>query len=264
MLHVDLADHYQRGTSRLHQLDPRIKVIGALLFILAATLLPVGAWLPYSLLFLASLLVAWQSRLGAGYALRRSFVALPFALAAITLPFTVPGQPLAQIAGMTVSVEGTLRLVSILIKSWVSVQIAILLTVTTAFPDLLWALRALRVPRPLVSIVAFMYRYMFVLADEALRLRRAREARSAAGADPRRTGGGLVWRGRVAGGLVGNLALRALERSERIYNAMLARGFQGELRTLTPPVLTDRDRYTLAGWATFLAMVLLIGFVFAG
>lgn len=263
MLHIDLADHYRRGASRLHALDPRIKVLATLLFIFVATILPSGAWLPYALLFAATLAAAWGARLGVTYALRRSFVALPFALAAITLPFTVRGEPLTQIAGLTVSAEGTLRFASVLIKSWVSVQIAILMAVTTAFPDLLWALRELRVPRPLVSIISFMYRYMFVLADESLRLQRARAARSAEGADPRRSGGGLMWRGQVAGGMVGNLALRAFERSERIYNAMLARGFQGELKTLAPPVMTEADRYALAGWVTFLAMTALIGFVFA-
>jgi len=260
VVHFDLADHYQRGSSRIHRLDPRVKVVGAFLFILAATLLPFGAWLPYLVLFTATLFIAQLSGLGLGYALKRSFVALPFALAAITLPFTVPGETLAQAGALTISLEGTVRFVSILIKSWVSVQIAILLGVTTAFPDLLWALRELHVPRPLVGIISFMYRYLFVLADESLRLRRAREARSAAGAG--KTGGSLLWRGRVAGGLVGNLAVRAFERSERIYNAMLARGFQGELKTLTPPQLTNADRYALVGWVTFLAMVTLIGFVF--
>lgn len=259
-MHFDLADHYQRGFSRLHRLDPRVKVVGAFLFILAAALLPFGAWLPYALLFAATLCLAQLSGLGPGYALKRSFVALPFALAAITLPFTVPGETLAQFGAVTVSLEGTVRFVSILLKSWVSVQVAILLGVTTAFPDLLWALRELRVPRPLVGIISFMYRYLFVLADESLRLRRAREARSAAGAG--KTGGSLLWRGQVAGGLVGNLAVRAFERSERIYNAMLARGFRGELLTLTPPVMSDSDRFTLVGWITFLAMVTLIGFVF--
>lgn len=263
MLHIDLADHYERGASPIHRLDPRVKVLGALLFVLTATGLPAGAWLPYGLLWAATVGVAGRAGLGWGYALRRSFVVVPFALAAITLPFTLPGQPLAHIAGLTISDTGTIRFLSILLKSWVSVQIALLLAVTTAFPDLLWALRALRLPRALVSIVSFMYRYMFVLADESLRLRRARQARSAAGAEGRRTGGGLLWRGQVAGGMVGNLGLRALERSERIYNAMLARGFQGELRTLTPPVLTAGDRYTLAGWVTFLALALLIGWAFA-
>jgi len=260
VLHIDLADQYRRGSSLLHRLDPRIKILGALLFILVATLLPPGEWLALALLFVTTLLVALQSSLGVGFALRRSFVALPFALAAITLPFTVPGQPLAHFGSLTLTVEGSVRFLSILIKSWVSVQIAILLTVTTAFPDLLWGLRALRIPRPLVSIVSFMYRYMFVLADEALRLLRARAARSGTGEG--KSGGSLAWRGRVAGGMVGNLTLRAFERSERIYDAMVARGFQGEIKTLTPPQLTDLDRNVAVGWVTSLALIAFIAFIF--
>jgi cobalt/nickel transport system permease protein len=247
----------------MHRLDPRLKIVGALLFLFVATVLPVtniGAWVGFGMLFLATLVVGAQSRLGVTYALRRSFVALPFALAAVTLPFTLPGQPLAAFGGLTISVEGTVRFLGIVVKSWISVQMAIWLTVTTAFPDMLWALRALHVPRPLTSIVSFMYRYMFVLADESLRLRRARAARAAEGAG--KSGGSLAWRGKVAGGMIGNLTLRAFERSERIYNAMLARGYQGELKTLTPPVMSATDRYTLVGWITFLAMVSLSGFVF--
>jgi cobalt/nickel transport system permease protein len=189
-------------------------------------------------------------------------VALPFALAAITLPFTVPGEPLAQEGPLTASVEGTVRFASILIKSWVSVQMAILMTFTTAFPDLLWGLRALRLPSVLVAIVSFMYRYLFVLADEALRLTRARAARSGVGPTGRRTGGSLAWRGRVAGGLVGNLTLRAFERSERIHAAMVARGFQGEMRMLETPRASDLDWNVMVGWVTFLAMTAMIGFVF--
>ncbi len=260
MLHIDLADQYRRGSSLLHRLDPRVKILGAFLFILVATLLPPGKWLALALLFAATLLAAHQSGLGIGFALRRSFVALPFALAAITLPFTIPGAPLAHLGPLTLTVEGSVRFLSLLLKSWVSVQIAILLTGTTAFPDLLWGLRALRIPRPLISIVSFMYRYMFVLADEALRLMRARAARSGVG--ERKSGGSLAWRGRVAGGMVGNLSLRAFERSERIYDAMVARGFQGEIKTLTPPQLTDLDRSIAVGWVTGLAMIALIAFVF--
>jgi len=106
-----------------------------------------------------------------------------------------------------------------------------------------------------------MYRYLFVFADEALRLMRARAARSAVGTGGK-SGGGLMWRGRVAGGMVGNLALRAFERSERIYDAMVARGFQGEIKTLTSPPLTDKDRNVLVGWVTYLGMLLLVGFIF--
>ncbi len=198
--------------------------------------------------------------MGIGYALKRSFVALPFALAAITLPFTVPGRPLYEFGGLTITDVGTIRFLSILVKSWVSVQVAILLTATTPFHDLLWALRELRVPRPLVSIVGFMYRYLFVLVDEATRIMRARAARAAAG--PRRSIGRIFWQGRVAGGMVGSLMLRAFERSERIYSAMVARGFNGDILSLSPPQMTDGDRNALVIWITFLTLVVLIAFIF--
>jgi cobalt/nickel transport system permease protein len=261
-LHIDLADQHRHGSSRIHALDPRVKLLGTFLFILVASLVPVGAWAAYALLFAGSLAVAQLSGLGMGFALRRSYVALPFALAAITLPFTIHGTPLAHLGPLTASVEGTLRLLSILAKSWLSVQMAILMTDTTAFPDLLWGLRALHLPPVLVAIVGFMYRYLFVLADEGLRLRRARAARSGEGPAGAKTGGGLAWRGQVAGGMVGNLTLRAFERSERIHSAMEARGFQGEMRMLATPHMHDRDWNALVGWVTFLAMTALIGFVF--
>lgn len=262
MLPLNLQEQYQRGSSSVHRLDPRVKLLGALGLIFTASVLPFGAWLPYLLLFAATIFVAQQSKLGVFFALRRSFVALPFALAAITLPFTIPGQPLAQLGQLTVSVEGTTRLVSIVIKSWISVQMAIIMAATTPFPDLLWALRSLRVPSVLVGIISFMYRYLFVLSDEAARMMRAREVRSAEGPSPKKSGGSLFWRGKVAGGMIGILMVRAFERSERIYDAMVSRGFQGEIRLLDPPVMTDKDRNTLVGWVTYLAMVVLIGFVF--
>lgn len=259
MIHFHFAEQ-GRGSSPIHRLDPRIKILAAVSFIVAATILPAGAWLSYLLLFIGTLVVAQMSGLGLGYALRRSFVALPFALAAITLPFTVPGQALAQFGGLTISAEGLIRFLSILVKSWISVQMALLLAGTTPFHDLLWALRELHVPRSLVAIVGFMYRYLFVLADEATRLMRARSAR--AGEGPGKSGGSLVWRGRVAGGMVGSLMLRAFERSERIYDAMVSRGFQGDMLAMSPPVLTEEDRNTFVIWITYIAMVLLIGFVF--
>lgn len=263
MLHLDLADHYKSGSSRMHRLDARVKLSAALSFILIVSLinpLRLGSWFALALLFLSTLLISAFSGLGAGYALRRSYIALPFVLGALALPVTVRGTPVGELGGWVISFEGTMRLFGVFAKSWVSVQIAILLSVVTPFPDMLRALRALRVPKPLVSIVAFMYRYLFVLMDEALRLRRARAARCAQGEQP--AGGGLLWRGRVAGGLVGNLMLRSFERSERIYNAMLARGFTGELKTFGRPAVAGEDIYLLAAWVSFLIFTVVVSVSF--
>jgi cobalt/nickel transport system permease protein len=238
-----LEDRYRQGDSLLHRWDPRLKVVWTFLFILTVSLTPFGRFVTYGALLALALLAAMLAGLGPLYVLRRSIIALPFALAAITLPFTVPGRALATLpifGGLEISEAGTIRFASILIKSWISVQMAILLVAVTAFPDILWSLRALRLPQVLIAIVSFMYRYLFVIADEASRLLRARAARSAT-VDDRRSGGDLWWRGKVAGRMVGSLMLRSFERSERIYQAMAARGYQGQIHVLTPPRLHRQD-----------------------
>jgi cobalt/nickel transport system permease protein len=101
-----------------------------------------------------------------------------------------------------------------------------------------------------------------VLADEALRLMRARAARS--GQSDRsqgRVGGSLVWRARVTGGMAGNLFLRAFERSDRIYMAMVARGYDGEVRTLPFPPLSLASWLVLGSGMVVLLMLLMIGLV---
>jgi cobalt/nickel transport system permease protein len=237
-------DRYQSGDSIVHDLDPRVKVVVTILFVISTVALPDGAWLAFALSWGLVLLVTAAAGLRMGYLLKRSLVALPFALAAITMIFSLPGRPLfvAQIGPwhLTASDAGLIRFLSVILRSWLSVQMAILLTATTRFPDLMHALRHLRVPNLIVAIVSFMFRYLFVLLDEAARLMRAREARSArlvAG----RGGGSITWHARVTGNMTGQLFLRSYERSDRIYSAMLARGFQGRFITANPHVMQCRD-----------------------
>lgn len=259
-MHIHLTDQYRQRESIAHSLDPRTKLLVALALILAVTLTPAGALVAYGLLYLFLLLAVLLARIDLSYVIKRSFIAIPFALAAVTLPLTVPGETLATLpvlGGVTISVEGAIRFVSILIKSWISVQAAILLVAITPFPDLLWALRALHVPSTLVAIVSFAYRYLFVLSDEALRLMQARAARSAV-VDGRRSGGSLLWRGKVTGRMVGGLMLRSMERSERIYNAMLARGYQGQMRVLTRPHMRRQDYLALLLSISFFMIIVLL------
>ncbi|WP_345307133.1 energy-coupling factor transporter transmembrane component T [Candidatus Villigracilis saccharophilus] len=145
-----------------------------------------------------------------------------------------------MMSDFTITDAGLLRFVSIVIRSWLSVQAAILLVAVTRFPDLIHAFEHLRVPAILTTIIAFLYRYLFVLTDEVMRLLRARQSRSAARAG-QRSGGGVLWRARVSGHMAGQLFLRSYERSDRIYNAMLARGYAGQLRTLNAHELHRRD-----------------------
>lgn len=243
-MHADAFDRYHEADSPLHHLDPRVKVLVTVAFILSNVLLPDGAWLAFGLSWLFVLGLNLLAQLGLGFTFRRSFVALPFALAAITAVFSIPGTALGEwhLGSLTLipTDAGVLRFVSIVIRSWLSVQIAILLVAVTRFPDLIHAFEHLHVPAILTTIIAFLYRYLFVLTDEVMRLLRARESRSATVAG-HKSGRSVMWRARVAGNMTGQLFLRSYERSDRIYNAMLARGYTGQLRTLNPHVMKKRD-----------------------
>lgn len=261
-MHIHFLDPYRPRPSPIHQLDPRVKLVLALAFILALALVPVGAWPAYVLFLSISLSVQILSELGIGYVLKRALLALPFALAALPILFTTKGIVLVTLpAGswtLTITWEGAERLASIALKAWLSVQMAIVLTASTSFPDLLLAMRAIKIPRLLVAIVGLMWRYLFVLVDEALRLMRAREARSGFRNRPK---GNLAWRARVTGGMAGNLFLRSFDRAERIYAAMAARGYDGEVRALPLPPLALGQRLALGGGLGVLGMLVIAGYL---
>ena len=243
-MHADAFDRFHEAESRLHHLDPRVKVVVTVLFILSNALLPDGAWADFGLSWIVLLWANHLSSLGVDFSFRRSFIALPFTLAAISAIFSPLGNPLGDwsIGPLTLipTDYGLIKFGSILLRSWLSVQAAILLVATTRFPDMIHAFEHLHVPAVLTTIVSFLYRYLFVLTDEVMRLLRARQSRSGSVAGYR-SGRNVVWRAKVTGNMAGQLFLRSYERSDRIYNAMLSRGYTGQLRTLNPHVMQNSD-----------------------
>jgi len=170
---------------------------------------------------------------------RGSFIALPFIVAALPLLFTRKGDPIGSVDlwlfDLTLSGEGLRMVLTIMLKSWVSVQAATLLVFTTPFHDLLEGLARLRLPALMVAIISLMYRYLAVLTDEASRMMRARAARSAALPGAKRPS--VRWQASGVGNMVGALFLRSYERSERVYVAMQARGYDGTMvRHEAPPL----------------------------
>ncbi len=245
-------------SSPIHRADPRLKFVATVATILAISLLPVGAFAALAVVWVALIGASGLARLGPLRLSRGAFIAAPFLLAAVPLIFVRPGDPLGQIGPLTISGEGLVMFTTIAAKSWLSVQAALLLTFTTPFHDLVDALRDLRLPRILVAIIGFMYRYLAVLGEEAGRMLRARAARSAT-AESGPSGGSLRWRASVTGGMVGSLFLRSYERSERIYAAMQSRGFEGTFRHLAARPIPS------ASWAIFGVVIAgLIGLELAG
>lgn len=260
-MHFDLSDPYRQRESVVHHFDPRLKVVATLFIILAIGLTPEGRWWAFLVQYLFLVLAAVVARLGLFYTFRRSFIALPFMLAALAVPFTVAGTEIYRLPGLdwSISETGLVRFLSILLRAWIAVQAAILLSASTRVSDLFWALGALRLPKALAATISFMYRYLFLLADEASRMLRARASRS-----PKISGSpkpGLAWQGKVAGGMVGNLFLRSIERSERVYAAMLSRGYDGEIRTMQKFRMQNTDWMALILVLLFLSGVQLLAYL---
>ncbi len=261
MLNANSFDRYLETASPIHRVDPRVKVLVAMAFIISVALLRDGAWTAYGAAAALILMATLAARLSPWLVTRRSLLGLPFLLAVVTVLFTAPGRVVwSGPWGLEMTDAGLVRFVSIVLRSLISLSAAVLLTATTRFPDVLHALRHLRVPAVLVSIIAFMYRYLFVLVEEVQRLLRARAARSARLAG-RASGGSLFWRASVAGHMAGQLLVRSLDRSERVYSAMQARGYRGELLTLAPHAMHGNDWGLLAVGLSGVVALQLIAFL---
>jgi cobalt/nickel transport system permease protein len=251
-------DRYRQGTSLIHRLDPRLKLLATLAFVLVVTTTPPGNWLVFALLAALAIGAVLVAEIPLVDGLKHSAVALPFAgMVAISLPFTQAGDVLWSWRlfrfTLTITDAGLVLFATVVLKAWLSVMVSGLLVAATPFPDLLKAMRSLHVPAVLTATISFMYRYLFVLVDEAMRLQTARASRSVG---PGRT---VRWRARVLGGMIGSLFIRSYERSERIYAAMLSRGFAGEVRTLTHLTWQARDTWVGLVWIAALAAIVVLG-----
>jgi cobalt/nickel transport system permease protein len=246
-------DELSRRSSPLHRAEARLKAVGALALIVAAALLPPAPTWPFAayLALVAGLLAL--ARLPPAPVLRRLAGLAPFILTAVVLlPFTRPGNGTVsaalQLGGWQLRLyrAGLLASKAVLLKSLICGGCAVLLVSTTPFSSLLRALQRLGFPRLLLAIIAFLYRYLFLLQGEFLRLSRAARSRGWE-AGPLRT------RLAAAGGIVGSLFLRTYDRGERVYTAMLARGYDGRFRTLSEPPVRPG---AAAALGLFLALVL--------
>jgi len=246
-------------------MNARVKIFFTLVFILCVNLLPSRSWPAYILFFtlLASFFIL--SQLSIRTILLRSLISLPFILAAIPLLFTEPAPYLITLhvksVTFTISQPGLIRFIAITIKSWLSLLAAILLTCTTRFEDLLAALRQLGLPKIFVSILSLMWRYLSLIVEEAKCLVRSRDSRSASGVNQRRPNGSLWWRAGVTGRMVGNLFLRSLDRSERVYAAMVSRGYSGEPLQVNVRQMSFQESLILIGMILFCMLIMVFSYL---
>ncbi|MBI9048184.1 MAG: cobalt ECF transporter T component CbiQ [Anaerolineaceae bacterium] len=253
--------------SNLHELDARIKLPAAFALIVLIGALPQGAWPVLLFLFMTILGLQIASEIPFTVLYSRSLIAIPFLLAALPILFTTDGIVFAEFEflkmPMTISIAGIERFVHILLKSWFSVHIAILLAATTQMMDLLNAMRVYRAPKMIVMIFRLMWRYLSIMVNKAQRMMRARAARSVnINGHHKSRINHTVWQAKVTGSMAGSLFVQSLEQSERVYFAMLSRGFDGEIRLMPQPELEVRQKVIIVFWILFCLFLLMIGYLF--
>ena len=123
----------------------------------------------------------------------------------------------------------------------------VILTSTTRFTDLLKGFERMHFPKLIIMILSFMYRYIYLFTDELMRMKMAKDARSA--------GGGRWFHIKVLANMVGVFFIRAYERGERVYLAMCSRGFDGTVKTLNTFKLCARDTYFTFSFLAVLAAI---------
>ncbi|MDD5313282.1 MAG: cobalt ECF transporter T component CbiQ [Dehalococcoidia bacterium] len=219
-------DEYSGLNSLIHRLDPRTKLVGSLAFILAVVLTPVNNWKVLAVYLGIVVVLVLLSRLPLRYLLKKSLVIIPFVIMiTIFVPFFKQGQVVFSYNlgfwHIDVTYEGLSILLNVIIKSWLCIMCLVILSSSTKFAELLQGMYQLRVPLVFVQIMSFMYRYIFVLADQAMRMQMARDSRN--------FGNNRKIVFNTLGNMIGMLFIRSYERGERIYAAMLSRGYAGEI-----------------------------------
>ncbi|MFA5260063.1 MAG: cobalt ECF transporter T component CbiQ [Candidatus Omnitrophota bacterium] len=237
---IGYTDTLARGSSPLHRLDPRAKLITTLLFILTVVSFgkyTVSAFIPF---FIYPVFLISVGGLPAGYFLRKALLVLPFAVLVGIFNPMIDKEPIVYIGTMGIS-GGWISLVSIFLRFLLTVTAALLLLALTGFNAVCEALIKLGVPKLFVVQLLFFYRYLFVLIDEARRMERARALRSF-------HHGAMRYKTFIS--MIGQLLLRTFDRAERIYHAMSCRGFDGHIRMINSIKMGGKDVGFVAGWVS--------------
>lgn len=215
----------------LARLDPRGKILATLGFIIAVVSFDryvVAALLPFALF---PVLLAGLGDISLRMIGRKVLLASPFAVMVGLFNPWLDQRPMLEWLGHPIT-GGWISFASILIRFGLTVAAALVLVAGTGFHQVCYALGRLGVPQVFVVQLLFLHRYALLLAGEAARMNLARELRAGLNRALPLT---------VYASLLGHLLLRAMARAQRIHQAMLARGFVGELRASQLPPWRWRD-----------------------
>lgn len=238
LLDIGYLDTLAARTTPIHRLDPRAKLITTLVFIVSIVSFnkyQLTAILPF---VVYPVVLTAMAELPPLYLCKKVLMAAPFAFFVGVFNIFWDRQVLVHVGPIGIS-GGWISFASIMARFLITVSAALILIASTGFNAVCLALEKMGTPRGFVVQLMFLYRYIFVLADEASRMSRARSLRAFGG-----NGTGI----RVFGSMIGHLLLRTMDRAQRIHLAMLARGFDGEIRIARTIRFSGRDALFCLGW----------------
>lgn len=249
-----IQEAFSEGHSLVHRLDPRVKLIVAALFsiivAIAHSLRVVGPALCLAGFWLALARLRLR-KVGARLLMVNSFILLLW----VFLPFSFPGETAFTLGPLTATRQGLELTALITLKSNAILLALISLVATTAIPTLGQAMHRLYLPDKLCHLLLFTYRYLYVFEQEYQRLRRALKIR---GFQPRTN----LHTYRTYAYLVATLLVRSYDRAQRVYQAMLCRGFKGTFYSLRQFALHRRDLVFLLTMLPLLITLILVGYRF--
>lgn len=224
---------FSHGDSLLHKADPRAKLVAAAALALG---IAVGRSLPAAGLALGlGVLLVLLARLPLAALGKRLLAANLFVLFLwLVVPFSAPGEPLLSLGPLQASRQGILLALLVTLKCNAILLTLLALVASSPLPALGYAMQRLGLPVSLCWLLLFSYRYIFVIGQEYLRLSRAAHLRCFV---PRNN----LHTYRTVANLFGMTLVKSWNRAQRVRQAMLLRGFEGEFHLLTMPRLGRAD-----------------------
>lgn len=231
-------DRLAAQDTSVHRLDPRAKVVTTLAFLVCVVSFRKYEVLPMLPFAIFPIALASEGNLPLWYLVRKLVVVAPFAIVVGVFNPLLDRAVIVQIGSFGLS-GGWVSFASILVRFALTTSAALVLIATTSFNGVCMALERLGAPDVFATQLLFLYRYIFVLGEEAMSMTRARALRSFG-----RRGMGM----RVYASMMGHLLLRTYDRAHRVYLAMLSRGFDGQIRVMRRLHLGRRDVVFTLGW----------------
>ena len=220
------AEQTARRPGLLQRLDPRLKILSALLVLLAVGLS--RNLLVIIVLYFLTLVLALFSKVPLAFFVKRVWLFTPFFTGVIALPalFITPGTILVHLPfGLVITETGLTTALFLLLRVGTSVSVAVLLVLTTPWNSVLKALGVLRVPAVVILILGMTYRYIHLLlhlTNDMFLSRKSRLLRRMHGPEEQR----------LMAATSGTLLNKSLQVSSEVYLAMQSRGFRNYPRTM--------------------------------